>query len=101
MMGRGAVKIDTEDMIYTTMTEVYSFGKALVPKSLLAAIGADTGDRLQWVVLKDGTVMVYKVKIGGTKNDSKEPMPDLQGRGSDVPTRQEGKGARSGRPAGV
>ena len=57
-------KIDTDNMIYAAMTEVLSFGKALVPKSLLDVLDAQDGDRLQWIVTKENTVMMYVVKNG-------------------------------------
>jgi len=59
--GGSAVIIDTDEIQYATMTEVLAFGKALVPKSLLDRMEAKDGDKLQWLVLGDGTVIVRKV----------------------------------------
>ena len=61
------MKVDLNDVEYITETSVTIRGtrrRTTVPKTIVEKLGIDDGDRLRWVLFRDGSVAIIAVKKG-------------------------------------
>ncbi len=59
------MKIDLNDVEYVTETSVTIRGtrrRTTVPKTIVEKLGIEDGDRLRWVLFRDGSVAIVAVK---------------------------------------
>ncbi|MEM2934837.1 MAG: AbrB/MazE/SpoVT family DNA-binding domain-containing protein [Candidatus Thermoplasmatota archaeon] len=59
------MKIDMKDVEYVTETSVTIRGsrrRTTLPKHIVEKIGIKDGDKIRWILFKDGTIYVMKVE---------------------------------------
>ncbi|MEM1513357.1 MAG: AbrB/MazE/SpoVT family DNA-binding domain-containing protein [Candidatus Thermoplasmatota archaeon] len=59
------MKIDMKDVEYITETSVTIRGsrrRTTLPKHIVEKIGIKDGDKIRWILFKDGTIYVMKVE---------------------------------------
>lgn len=59
------MKIDMKDVEYLTETSVTIRGsrrRTTLPKHIVEKIGIKDGDKIRWILFKDGTIYVMKVE---------------------------------------
>lgn len=59
------MKINMDDVEYVTETSVTIRGsrrRTTVPKYIVDKLGIEDGDKLRWILFKDDTIIITKVK---------------------------------------
>lgn len=66
------MQIDTDDMAYTQVAKVGHLGHTIIPKKIRVLLDLNTGDYFQWIVMKDGSIIIKKVKASVPQGRAEE-----------------------------